>query len=173
MVTETRREAALRPDHGATCHVGPGVFGTDPTVGTDTFGRHLRRDWLSAGGISNRGTLNISPDDFNPERIRVDTDFNISAPSIHDANVGDGHVTTIADTEVPKFDHAEVPVLPQPTEEITPQFLGRASTTGVNGRVAFYDTDGDFMGEVEMGVLADSVTFTSDGSKLVVANEGR
>ncbi|WP_413165990.1 endonuclease/exonuclease/phosphatase family protein [Capilliphycus salinus ALCB114379] len=31
----------------------------------------------NATGISNRGTLNISPDDFNPERIQIDEDTDI------------------------------------------------------------------------------------------------
>ncbi len=30
-----------------------------------------------ATGISERGTLNISPDDFNPEKIQIDSDFDI------------------------------------------------------------------------------------------------
>ncbi|MEM7642888.1 MAG: choice-of-anchor I family protein [Pseudomonadota bacterium] len=40
------------------------------------------------------------------------------------------------------------------------------------GFVAFFDADGVLQGSVEVGVLPDAVTFTPDGTKLVVANEG-
>jgi len=42
----------------------------------------------------------------------------------------------------------------------------------LNGFVAFYDTDGTFIGQVEAGNLPDMVTFTPDGTKVLVANEG-
>ena len=41
-----------------------------------------------------------------------------------------------------------------------------------NGEVVFFDTDGGFLGEVEVGALPDMVTFTPDGKKVLVANEG-
>ncbi len=40
------------------------------------------------------------------------------------------------------------------------------------GRVVFFDTDGNFLNQVEVGVLPDALTFSPDGTKLVVANEG-
>lgn len=40
------------------------------------------------------------------------------------------------------------------------------------GKVVFFDTDGIFISEATVGALPDAVTFTSDGSKVVVANEG-
>lgn len=40
------------------------------------------------------------------------------------------------------------------------------------GSVAFMNTDGEVLGTVEAGVLPDMLTFTPDGSKVVVANEG-
>ncbi len=42
----------------------------------------------------------------------------------------------------------------------------------MNGFIAFYDTDGNFLGAVEVGNLPDMVTFTPDGTKVLVANEG-
>ncbi len=42
----------------------------------------------------------------------------------------------------------------------------------MNGVVALFDTDGNPLGEVEVGNLPDMVTFTPDGSKILVANEG-
>lgn len=38
-----------------------------------------------ATGLFERGTLNISPDDFNPERVQIDWDFGLDAI---DVNVG-------------------------------------------------------------------------------------
>jgi 2',3'-cyclic-nucleotide 2'-phosphodiesterase/3'-nucleotidase/5'-nucleotidase len=40
------------------------------------------------------------------------------------------------------------------------------------GTVEFYSTDGMFLSSVVVGALPDMVTFTPDGTKLVVANEG-
>ncbi len=47
-----------------------------------------------------------------------------------------------------------------------------ADNKQANGYIAFYQTDGTFLSAVEAGALPDMVTFTPDGNKLVVANEG-
>eukprot|EP00752_Nemacystus_decipiens_P018831 g16887.t1 len=47
-----------------------------------------------------------------------------------------------------------------------------ADTKQDNGYIAFYQTDGTFVTAVEAGALPDMVTFTPDGSKVLVANEG-
>lgn len=47
-----------------------------------------------------------------------------------------------------------------------------ASTVMGNGTIAFYDTNGVALSNVTVGVLPDMVTFTPDGNKVVVANEG-
>ena len=41
-----------------------------------------------------------------------------------------------------------------------------------DGKVAFYSTDGNLLSSVTVGALPDMVTFTPDGSQVVVANEG-
>lgn len=41
-----------------------------------------------------------------------------------------------------------------------------------NGAVVFYDTGGRFINKVVVGVMPDMLTFTPDGKKLLVANEG-
>ena len=41
------------------------------------------------------------------------------------------------------------------------------------GDVVFYDTEGGFLGRVETGFTPVMVTFTPDGEKVLVANEGR
>jgi predicted extracellular nuclease len=40
------------------------------------------------------------------------------------------------------------------------------------GKVVFFRTDGTFLNAVEVGALPDMLTFTPDGSKVLVANEG-
>ncbi|CAM3125757.1 choice-of-anchor I family protein [Pseudoalteromonas distincta] len=50
-----------------------------------------------------------------------------------------------------------------------------AKNTGDTGQIAFYDISGDspvFIKNVTVGFLPDMVTFTHDGAKVVVANEG-
>lgn len=40
------------------------------------------------------------------------------------------------------------------------------------GRVVFFDADGNYVNDVEVGALPDMLTFTNDGRKVLVANEG-
>ncbi len=40
------------------------------------------------------------------------------------------------------------------------------------GTVVFFDADGEELGQVTVGALPDMLTFTSDGTKVLVANEG-
>lgn len=47
-----------------------------------------------------------------------------------------------------------------------------ASPKTDNGRVVFLNLDGTLIGSVEVGSLPDNVTFTPDGKRLLVANEG-
>lgn len=46
-----------------------------------------------------------------------------------------------------------------------------ADTKTDNGSVVFFDVNGNFKGEVEVGALPDMLTFTKDGKTLLVANE--
>ena len=41
-----------------------------------------------------------------------------------------------------------------------------------NGKVVFWTTKGEYISDVEVGALPDMLTFTNDGSKVLVANEG-
>lgn len=41
------------------------------------------------------------------------------------------------------------------------------------GQVVFFNTDGQFQMQVEVGVLPDNISFTPDGTKVLTANEGQ
>lgn len=47
-----------------------------------------------------------------------------------------------------------------------------AEDAQANGKVVFFDTDGNLLKSVEAGALPDMLTFTPDGTKVLVANEG-
>ena len=47
-----------------------------------------------------------------------------------------------------------------------------ATTVTDPGRVAFFDTNGNLVNSVNVGALPDMVTFTPDGNRVLVANEG-
>lgn len=40
------------------------------------------------------------------------------------------------------------------------------------GKVVFFDTDGNFINQVDVGVLPDMILFTANGSKILTADEG-
>lgn len=42
----------------------------------------------------------------------------------------------------------------------------------LDGKVLFFDTDGNFIKSVTVGALPDMITFTPDGNKILTANEG-
>jgi DNA-binding beta-propeller fold protein YncE len=50
---------------------------------------------------------------------------------------------------------------------------GRNQDAWVRGEVGFYNTDGNPSNEVQVGFGPDKIVFTPDGTKLLVANEGR
>lgn len=43
----------------------------------------------------------------------------------------------------------------------------------LNGSVVFFDKDGNFLKQLQVGALPDMITFTPDGSKVLTANEGQ
>lgn len=47
-----------------------------------------------------------------------------------------------------------------------------AEAVDMAGSVVFFDTDGNFLNSVTAGFLPDMVTFTPDGNRVLVANEG-
>ncbi|MDB9527891.1 choice-of-anchor I family protein [Oscillatoria sp. CS-180] len=84
--------------------------------GTNRFGEIFTvvDGGTDATGISDRGTLNISPDDFNPEKVQIDEDsgvFNFDFPEV-DAGAVLGDVTGVVSYSFGNFE-----ILP--TEDFT------------------------------------------------------
>jgi 5'-nucleotidase len=50
--------------------------------------------------------------------------------------------------------------------------VGSSDKTGEVGKVVIFGTDGNFISQTKVGFLPDMVTFTDDGKKVLVANEG-
>ncbi|MGD1927571.1 MAG: endonuclease/exonuclease/phosphatase family protein [Leptolyngbyaceae cyanobacterium] len=67
--------------------------------GTNRFGEIFTvvDGGADASGLSDRGTLNISPDDFNPEKVQIDEDSGVFDFEFPEVNVGDvlGDVTGV------------------------------------------------------------------------------
>lgn len=138
-------------------------------AGTNGFGEIFAvvDNGTGATGISDRGTLNISPTDFNPERIQIDEDTGIFDFEFPDVNVGDtlGDVTGVVSYSFGNFEII-------PTVDFTPN-IGSAglqpestSLEGTNSQLtlATYNVlnldpnDGDGDTDVADGRLAAIAT---------------
>ncbi|WP_282169029.1 endonuclease/exonuclease/phosphatase family protein [Ruegeria atlantica] len=85
--------------------------------GTSRFGEifAVADQGSGATGLSERGTLNISPDDFNPEKIQIDEDSGIFDFDFPTVNVGD-HLGDVTGVVGYSFGNYEI----LPTEDFTP-----------------------------------------------------
>ncbi|MEO2279240.1 choice-of-anchor I family protein [Pseudoalteromonas pernae] len=106
----------------------------------------------------------ISADHFDTAALAPDNEGVISATNLAISMTLDVSANTPGDANSIAIDE-------------TNQLLAvaMAGDTGVKGHIAFYDISGAepvFKRNVEVGYLPDMVTFTPDGSKVVVANEG-
>ena len=91
--------------------------------GTNRFGEifTVANGGDDATGLSDRGTLNISPDDFNPEKIQIDEDTGILPGfSLPEVNVGDklGDVTGVV-----SYDFGNFQIHPTEAFTVTPSGL--------------------------------------------------
>ena len=102
-------------------------------AGTNRFGEifGVVDQGADATGISDRGTLNVSPDDFNPEKVQIDFDSGILDFDFPDVNVGDqlGDVTGVVTYNFGNFEIA-------PTVDFTDQIVSaglQEETTEITG----------------------------------------
>ena len=101
----------------------------DPVVvgPTNRFGEiYTYAGGSSPTGLSDRGTLNIGPDDFNPERIQIDPDSAISPAAAIALDVGD----TLSDvTGVVGYAFGNYEVIPTETFTVTEGTLEPETST--------------------------------------------
>lgn len=75
--------------------------------GTNGFGEifGVVDNGAGATGLSDRGTLNLSPDDFNPERVQIQLDSGVFDFALPEVNVGDslGDVTGVVNYDFGNF----------------------------------------------------------------------
>ncbi|MEO1649347.1 MAG: choice-of-anchor I family protein [Pseudomonadota bacterium] len=93
--------------------------------GTNRFGEifAVTDQGADATGLSERGTLNISPDDFNPEKLQIDEDSGVFNFDFPDVNVGDvlGDVTGVVNYSFGNFEII-------PTVDFTPNIVSGGLT---------------------------------------------
>ncbi len=113
-----------------------------------------------ATGISQRGTLNIAPDDFNPEKVQIDEDSGIFNFAFPDVDVGDllGDVTGVVGYSFGNFE-----ILP------TLDFTSQIIDAGLTAETTSIVSDGDTLTVASYNVLnldpndADGDTDVADG----------
>ncbi|MBT1452372.1 choice-of-anchor I family protein [Glaciecola sp. XM2] len=104
----------------------------------------------------------LSPEALTPDAEGVVDNTNVTSAITLDVNTSSG---LTGDANSIAFDN---------NNEVLAVAVA-AENTGDRGSVAFYDVSGAqpvFIKNVEVGFLPDSVAFTHDGTKAVVANEG-
>ncbi|NBC31221.1 MAG: phytase, partial [Alphaproteobacteria bacterium] len=98
--------------------------------GTNRFGEIFAvvDGGVDASGISDRGTLNIAPDDFNPEKVQIDEDSGIFSFDFPEVDVGAllGDVTGVIGYG---FGNFEILVTEDFTANIVPSDLQPETTT--------------------------------------------
>ncbi len=107
--------------------------------GTNRFGEiFIVADEAAASGLSDRGTLNISPDDFNPEKIQIDVDADLEgadplggAPAPDEAPVIDTLIGVAGVRGVISYEFGNFQVVPTTEFAVTEGPLLGAETTSV------------------------------------------
>ncbi len=119
--------------------------------------------------ISQTPTLEEEKDIKGVEKTKLfDTDLESGYPSKLEgiADLGDNHYLLINDNDF-GIEGADTTAK---IATIDPE--KKPYKKHIAGRVVFFDTDGKFEKEVKVGILPDMLTFTHDGKKVLVANEG-
>ncbi len=161
----------------------------DPT--TEYLGQTLYSLWTDLAPADNRALLSLNPAiNLTPLGTYSSGHFNEGAAEIvaHDAAsqrlfVSNAKLNTLDVLDVSNPSHPSL----SKTIDLTPFGAGVNSVAVKNGIVAvaveanpkqnpgqvvFFDTNGTYRNKVQVGALPDMLTFTPDGSRIVVANEG-
>ena len=179
--------AACEGDDGSTGATGP----AGPTGATGAAGADATQTSISVGFLARTRNPASGFDESAAEIVSFDptTDqlFVVNAES------GGVDVYDLADPSAPAFSVAldvAADVAAARDDVAAAGDLGAANSVDVDvasatlavaieadtkqdpGYIAFYATDGTFQSAVQVGALPDMVTFTPDGSTVLVANEG-
>jgi YVTN family beta-propeller protein len=118
-------------------------------------------------GIFNQGAAEISAYDATSKRLFV---VNAQAATIDILDLSDPtSPTKISQIAVGSFGAVPNSVA---VENGTVAVAVEAVDKTNPGKVVFYDTNGTYLKDVQVASLPDMLTFTPDGSKVLVANEG-
>ncbi|MEA5581875.1 lamin tail domain-containing protein [Nodularia harveyana UHCC-0300] len=121
-----------------------------------------------ATGLSERGTINIAPDDFNPERIQIDADNGVFDFAFPNVNVGDrlGDVTGVVGYNFGNFE-----VIP------TEDFVSNIQSANLQPEVTTLNQDSDTLAIATYNVLnldpndGDGDQDVADGRFNAIANQ--
>ncbi|HAX80913.1 MAG TPA: hypothetical protein DCY88_35020, partial [Cyanobacteria bacterium UBA11372] len=118
-------------------------------------------------GVFNQGAAEISAYDPTSKRLFV---VNAQAATIDILDLSDPTTPTkISQIAVNSFGAAPNSVaVKNGTLAVAVEAVDKTNP----GKVVFYDTNGTYLNDVQVGSLPDMLTFTPDGSKVLVANEG-
>ncbi|MEZ6061141.1 MAG: choice-of-anchor I family protein [Planctomycetaceae bacterium] len=126
---------------------------------------------LSQIGTATLAGAEIS--DFDPGTARA---FVTTPIGLQIVNLSNPAVPTLIATIDPTSLTGSLATQPAPTSVAVHNGLVAIAVPDVTsqnpGRVLFLDTDGNLLGGVTVGALPDMLTFTPDGSKILVADEG-
>ena len=136
------------------------VYAAKPSVRLQVLGTH-------ATGFYNQGAAEIVAHDPVAQRLFV---VNAATSSIDILDVSNPSSPELFDTIdlTPWGDQAN-------SVDVHNGIVAAAVQAEVktdNGRVVFFDADGNYLNDVPAGALPDMLTFTPNGQKVLVANEG-
>jgi 2',3'-cyclic-nucleotide 2'-phosphodiesterase / 3'-nucleotidase / 5'-nucleotidase len=121
-------------------------------------------------GVFNQGAAEISAYDSTSKRLFV---VNAQAATIDILDLSDpSSPTKISQIDVGSFGAANSVANSVAVSNGTIAVAVEAADKTNPGKVVFYDTNGTYLKDVQVGSLPDMLTFTPDGSKVLVANEG-
>ncbi|MBD2105526.1 endonuclease/exonuclease/phosphatase family protein [Nodosilinea sp. FACHB-13] len=138
--------------------------------GTNGFGEifGVVDNGVGATGLSTRGTLNLSPDDFNPERVQIQLDSGVFNFALPEVNVGDnlGDVTGVVNYDFGNFQIVA-----------TEDFTGNVQSAGLQREVSTLTKGSDQLTVASYNVLnldpndGDGDTDVANGQFAAIAQQ--
>jgi DNA-binding beta-propeller fold protein YncE len=148
--------------------VGRGVLNAQsPEGAAEIVAYQTSKKWIYA--------INSSSDDAVVNILPADTFDTVALVEDHEGVISATNLTSVITLPVNEYTHGDAKSLAIDENNNLLAVAMAAENVGDAGQIAFYDISGDspvFIKNVTVGFLPDMVTFTHDGAKAVVANEG-